>query len=58
MTDNVIPVPFQRNRLGNLAINIEQMIYDESEYMSLCEAVGVLEIVKAKIIKSHSDEDE
>jgi hypothetical protein len=56
MPDNVVYAPFKRHRLGNLALRIEQMIYDEAANMSLCEALGVLDIVKSKIINNEGDD--
>lgn len=48
---NVVTAPFRREQLGDLANKIEEMIYEYADRISLAEAIGVLEIVKAQILE-------
>jgi len=48
---NVITLQFKREHLGQMASKIQDVLYEYSDKISLAEAIGVLEIVKAQILE-------
>ena len=48
---NVVTVPFRREYLGEMASKIEAVVYEYADRISLAEAIGILEIVKAQILE-------
>jgi hypothetical protein len=48
---NIVVVPFRREHLGEMANKIEKIIYEYANRISIAEAIGILEIVKAKILE-------
>jgi len=48
---NVVNVPFKREHLGELAEALVALMYEYADRISLAEALGVLEIVKAQILE-------
>ena len=45
---NVVTAPFRREHLGEMASKIEAVVYEYADRISLAEAIGILEIVKAQ----------
>jgi len=48
---NVVTAPFRREHLGEMASKIEAVVYEYADRISLAEAIGILEIVKAQILE-------
>jgi hypothetical protein len=48
---NVVNVPFKREYLGELAESMVAIVYTYADRISLAEALGVLELVKAQILE-------
>lgn len=48
---NVVTAPFRREHLGEMANKIEAVFYEYADRISLAEAIGILEIVKAQILE-------
>ena len=48
---NVVTAPFRREHLGEMANKIEAVVYVYADRISLAEAIGILEIVKAQILE-------
>lgn len=48
---NIVTVPFRREHLGEMANKIETVVYEYADRISLAEAIGILEIVKAQILE-------
>jgi hypothetical protein len=55
-TTNVKRLPTQNGHLFRLAKEMKELVYSYDDRIFLAEAIGVLEIVKAEIIKEHSDD--
>lgn len=53
---NVKRLPTQNGHLYRLAKELKELVYSYEDRIFLAEAIGVIEIVKAEIIKEHSDE--
>ena len=51
---NVVTAPFRREHLGEMARKIETVVYEYADRISLAEAIGILEIVKAQILKGQA----
>ena len=48
---NVVTAPFRREYLNEMASKIEAVVYEYAGRISLAEAIGILEIVKAQILE-------
>ena len=51
---NIVAAPFKKEHLGTLAEDIQALIYVYVNRISLAEAIGVLEIVKAQLLEEKS----
>ena len=47
---NIVHPPFQRHHLGDMAEQIKEVIYSYADRVSVAEAIGILEIVKAEVL--------
>lgn len=47
---------FRKGRIGDIASAIEELIYSNADFLSLPEAVGVLELVKAQLLENSMSE--
>lgn len=53
---NVKRLPTQNGHLYQLAKELKELIYSYEDRIFLAEAIGVLEIVKAGIIRDHDND--
>jgi hypothetical protein len=53
--NNIVAAPFKKEHLGTLAGDIEKLIYEYANRISVAEAIGVLEIVKAHLLETQHD---
>lgn len=51
---NIVAPAFKKEHLGTLAEDIQSLIYEYVNRISLAEAIGVLEIVKAQLLEEEA----
>lgn len=52
---SVTHVPFRREHLAEMADRLKEVIYSYSDRVSVAEAIGILEIVKAEIFTAEQE---